>query len=147
MFAGRAGSVEAREAAGGGIFLDLSGCLGSSPCTNTVVLFPQLRLILGDGLLVAHLEILNLFPTSSALWMPFAVFQFPIRVSPTIEVTPYFGMGPILGSAHAPQGTFDWMLKFGDVFSIEGFGIYTEVLLSIPFSSIPSISFGSLVEF
>lgn len=61
LFAGGAWSVEAREAAGGGVFLDLSGCLAASPCSNTVVLFPQLRLILGDGLLVAHLELINLF--------------------------------------------------------------------------------------
>jgi len=142
-----AAPVAAKEAAGGGVFLDLPGCLASAPCSNTVTLFPQLRLVLGNGIVVAHLDVLHLLPAGSALWLPYVVLQFPLQVSPEVAVTPYVGIAPLLGSVGSSSRSVDWLIKLGDLFSFEGFQLYTEVVLPLPFVSVPSLAFGSLATF
>lgn len=146
LLGGMSASAHAREAAGAGLFLDISGCL-AAPCPGPIVVFPQLRLLLGRGLVAGHLDLIPLWPTTGMVWMPFAVLQTPFPLSPGLVVTPYVGVAPVLRTENAPAGSVEWLYKFGDLFSFDGIGFYLEVLFPVPFIAIPSMAFGSVATF
>ncbi|HEY5596373.1 MAG TPA: hypothetical protein VIL47_03835 [Candidatus Bipolaricaulota bacterium] len=146
LLGGISAPAHAREAAGAGLFLDIAGCL-ATPCPGPIVMFPQLRLLLGRGLVAGHLDLLPLLPTTGMIWMPFAVIQTPFPLSPGVVVTPYVGLAPVLRTVNAPAGSVEWLYKFGDLFSFPGFGFYLEVLFPVPFIAIPSVAFGSVATF
>jgi len=137
----------AAPAAGGGILLDLSDCLTATPCTSRVAVFPQLRLLLGTGWVVAHLDLIHLPPGWGALWIPSGVFQMPVPLSAEITLTPYAGIGALLGTANAPLGAVDWVFKLGNQLSLEGFAIYGELSFAVPLTPLPNLALGALVEF
>lgn len=139
--------TSARESGGGGLFIDLAGCLGVNPCANTVVVFPQIRFLVEGRFFAAHFDILPILPTTSALWLPYAVAQFPLEVNESIQVVPYIGIAPVLATANAPLTSIDWMLKLGDLFRMNNLTLYGELILPIPFVAVPSLSFGTLIEF
>jgi len=132
---------------GGGLFIDLAGCLGVNPCANNVVVFPQIRLIIEGQFIAAHFDILPILPSTSALWIPYAVVQFPLEVNENIQVIPYIGIGPAIATVNAPLSAIDWMLKLGDLFRLDNLTFYGELVLPIPFVAVPSLSFGALLEF
>lgn len=137
----------AAPAAGGGILLDLSDCLTATPCASRVAVFPQLRLQLGTGWIVTHLDLIQLPPGWGALWIPAGVFQVRVPLSVEVFLTPYAGLGVVLGTANAPLGAVDWMLKLGNQLSLEGFAVYGELSFMVPLAPLANLSLGALAEF
>jgi len=137
----------AAPAVGGGILLDLSDCLTVTPCTSRVAVFPQLRLLLGTGWVIAQLDLVHLPPGLGALWMPSVVFQVPVPLSADAVLTPYAGIGVLLGTANAPPRAVDWLFKLGNQLSLNGFAVYGELSFAVPLAPLPNLSLGALVEF
>lgn len=136
----------AQESVGGGIFFDLPGCLNSSPCSGLATIYPETRLIIGKGISVAQLDMVFLTPTTAAAFLPWWVLQLPLQVSPTVVITPYTGIAPILTTVSAKPFP-DWLFKIGNSFSFSGFGFFVELSFPIPLASSPSFGMGFTLDF
>jgi len=137
----------AREGVAGGIFLDLPGSLSDSG------VLPSTRLILGDGITVAHLDILfglstPAIPTPGLRFLPYLVLNFPIKFGSAV-LTPYTGLAPILftAGALATPPLADLIVKFGASFTFSGFGFYAETGFFVPVAALPTFAVGFMVDF
>lgn len=139
--------AQAQESIGMGIFFDLPGCLNGPPlCSGTATIFPFARLILGRGITVAHLDMVFLTPTTAAVLLPWLVVQIPLKVAPTVVITPYTGVAPILKTVSATPAK-DWLFKIGDSFSFSGFAFFAELSFSVPLAMSPSFALGFTLDF
>jgi hypothetical protein len=143
---GSAPAAAQQEAFGGAIFFDLSGCLNSNPCSGVATIFPFARLIVGRGITVAHLDMVFLTPTTGVDFLPYLVLQVPLRVTPTVVITPYVGVAPILKTLNATPAK-DWLFKIGDSFTFSGFGFFAELSFYVPLAASPSFAMGFTVDF
>jgi hypothetical protein len=138
--------ASAQESIGAGIFFDLPGCLNNSPCTGAATIYPFARLILGRGITVAHLDMVFLTPTTAAVLLPWLVVQIPLKVAPTVVITPYTGVAPILKTVSATPAK-DWLFKIGNSFSFSGFAFFAELSFSVPLAMSPSFALGFTLDF
>ncbi len=138
----------ARADAGGGLLLDLPGCLVSAPCTQQTVAFSQLRLTLGDeGPVRVHLDVLHpLAASPAALWAPSVVLALPLPLA-TGELVLYLGVGPLLAASHAQGGAVDWLWKAGQRLALDGLAFYAELLFAMPPVSLPSVALGAAIAY
>lgn len=137
----------AREGVAAGVFLDLPGSMSDSG------VLPSTRLILGDGITVAHLDILfglatPAIPNPGLRFLPYLVLNFPIKFSSAV-LTPYTGFAPILftAGALATPPLADMIFKFGASFTFSGFGFYAETGFYVPVAALPTFGVGFMVDF